>query len=63
MSVKDMKKYLADRGVNFTDCFEKSDLRRRIDAVLRGEVAASVIIPTDAAVQPSIMHFPGTINI
>ncbi len=43
MSVKEMKGYLAERGVDFSDCFEKSDLRKRIEAVLRGEIAVKEV--------------------
>ena len=28
MSVKEMKAYLTERGVDFADCFEKSDLKK-----------------------------------
>ena len=48
LSVKELKKELGARGISFADCFEKSDLRRKLQAALDAAPAPAAAGETKA---------------
>ena len=62
MNVKEMKTYLTEKGVDISDCFEKSDLKKRIEQVLKGEISIKMTSSSAASPvkdsSPNTLHFP-----